>query len=147
MYVSSYSSYIPNISSSKTDTRDKKEQESDHSRSKFTIHQQTKSPLAEKNLTIDQNYQSKYNFFRDSSANKDLDHLKKIKNYNDAKTAYSDNSKLFALSYKPKAVIGNVTLVDRNLPKEAQETKEKIQKQKLINIYVENDNYYRVTAA
>jgi len=147
MYVSSYNSYIPNISSSKTDSKEKKESKEIESSNSFSIEKGRRSSLDEKNLPVKQNYQTQYNYFRDRTSYKEFDTFDKIKKYNNAKEAYTENARLFSLTQKPKAVIGNITLPDRHLSKEVQETKAKLTKQKLINIYVENDNYYKVTAA
>ena len=71
----------------------------------------------------------------------------KISSMNSAHIAYGNNSKMFSLIAKPKQTIDQTPRVDKNLPQEAQNIQGDIMKQKMINTYISNENYYHITAA
>lgn len=53
-----------------------------------------------------------------------------------ASSAYAENTKMFSLIQKPKQTINQTPKLDSNLPKV-----------QMINAYISNDNYHRITAA
>ncbi len=65
----------------------------------------------------------------------------KINKINNAQNAYSENSKLFSFLQKPKTALVQESKQPQNLQKNS------ALKQKYINTYIANDNYYKVTAA
>jgi len=71
----------------------------------------------------------------------------KISSMNSANVAYGDNAKMFSLIARPKQTIDQTPKLDKNLPTQAQEIQGDFMKTKMINTYVANENYYRITAA
>lgn len=65
---------------------------------------------------------------------------------NGAKNAYGTSDKIYSLLPKQTTTIDQTPVMDRNLPEEAYEAKELAMKHKMINTYIANENYYRVTA-
>lgn len=70
----------------------------------------------------------------------------KISSIASAQVAYSENSKMFSLLAKPKPTINQMPRIDQELPKEAQKGQESIMKSIMVNTYIDNDNYYKITA-
>ena len=63
-----------------------------------------------------------------------------------AKVAYTSNSTMFSLLKKPTATIDQTPAIDKTLPQNIQELKEKNMRHLMVNTYLANDNYYKVTA-
>jgi len=146
MYIASYVTYIPTLTST---TNTQKNESSVSRSSSFSLDkkQTTQTQQNEiKNPLPKQKYLPNYNFLRQQTSYKDLDTFGKVKNYQDAKTAYAENSRMYSLAQKPKNIISG-TKVDLQLPKEAIEAKESLSKKEMINTYIENERYYKVTAA
>lgn len=149
MFVSSYNTYITHKSSSKAERSTQKES------NKTSSFSATKSfaTKAEKTLNsteIPLNYISSYKSLHNQQLlqqqnehNKEYSKTKfdKINKITTAQSAYSENSKLFSLLQKPKTALTQ----EVNQPKNIQQSS--ALKQKFINTYIENDNYYKVTAA
>jgi len=148
MYVASYVTYIPTITSSKTTTQ-RDESATTKKAPSFSLEQKQQNipqQTEEKVLPQKQTYLPNYNFLRQQTSYKDLDTFGKVKNYKDAKTAYSENSRMYSLAQKPKSVVGG-TKVDLQLPQEAITAKENLSKKDMVNTYLENERYYQITAA
>jgi lipopolysaccharide export LptBFGC system permease protein LptF len=79
------------------------------------------------------NKQKLYNSFEDENREK-YTNIKSIKN---AKIAYEDNSKMFSLFLEPKTTQSQTPKIDENLP---------FMRHKMVNTYLENDRYYKITA-
>lgn len=71
----------------------------------------------------------------------------KLSSMDSASVAYTANAKLFSLVQKPKQTIDQTPSLDKNLTQPAQEQQETFLRTKMINAYVSNENYYRITAA
>jgi len=149
MYVASYVSYVPTISSTKTNLQNSKEDSIASKKPLFNVDtKQSNANSPERKQTQQTSYLSRYNIFqKQEESQKDLQTFGKIKNYNDAKVAYTESSQMFSLARKPKLAIGKNSSIDLNLPKEVQEVKNTLSKRKMVNTYIENDNYYKITAA
>jgi len=71
----------------------------------------------------------------------------KLSAMSNSKVSYEVNSKMFSFMLKPKGTIDQTPKLDRNLPVKAQEKQESLMKTAMVNAYIANDNYYRITAA
>ena len=147
MFVRSYMTYIsPYTSTKTTPQREESSPKKTNSFSLETKKEYTSSQTNLKQVSLKESYLPSYAIFRQQQSNKDLNKFEAIKNYQDAKVAYKENSFMYSLAQKPKIVIGG-TKIDLQLPKEAQEAKTSLSKKEMVNTYVENENYYRITAA
>jgi len=54
---------------------------------------------------------------------------------------------MFSLLVKPKQTINQTPKIDQKMPIEAQDAKESVIRSTMVNAYIANDNYYRITAA
>jgi len=146
MYVASYVTYISPFQSTKVNVQ--RDESAEKKGTSFSLEQkkQSTNTLQTEKYTPKETYLPHYNFLRQQQPNKELDAFEKMKNYQDAKVAYKENSQMYSLARKPKSVIGGPK-IDLQIPKEAQEAKKSISKQEMINTYIENENYYRITAA
>jgi len=63
-----------------------------------------------------------------------------------AQSAYEENSTLFASMRKPKLTLSTMPLLNTSLPQSAYTAQEEILKHKMVNTYIANDNYYKITA-
>ena len=64
----------------------------------------------------------------------------------EAKNAYSDNSKIFSQILAPRATLDQTPRIDKKLPQEIQNIKEKNLRHTMVNTYISNESYYRITA-
>jgi len=155
MFVSSYSTYID------TTTTKRIQNERNDANKKVS-----KAPFESKLLqdvskdvnlgkSIPLNYISNYKALnnRQRLSHQELEQNKskmkftKLSSMDSASIAYSTNTKMFSLIQKPKQTIDQTPKLDRNLPQPAQEKQETFMRTKMINAYVANENYYRITAA
>ncbi|WP_297442510.1 hypothetical protein [Sulfurimonas sp.] len=140
MFVSSYNTYIlPTPSETKKSTKE--------SATAFS----TKAALTAKEQTPNQATSTKLpiNFISDYKVLKNQQKLQeqtqqftqnkfvKINTLQSAQVAYKDNSSLYSFIQKPKAVF---IKSDTKLPDASNI------KMKMVNTYIENDNYYKITA-
>jgi len=154
MFVSSYSTYIDTTTTKRSQNERsenaKKPSASFESKLLQTTH---KDVLLDSKLPL--NYISNYKALnnqqklqeKELTQNPSKMKFSKISSMNSAHVAYGDNSKMFSLIAKPKQTIDQTPRVDKNLPQEAQNIQGNIIKQKMINTYISNENYYHITAA
>ena len=71
----------------------------------------------------------------------------KLSAMSSSKVSYEANTKMFSFLIKPKGTIDQTPRVDKNLPQKAQESQESFMRLKMLNTYIANDNYFKVTAA
>ena len=152
MFVSSYSTYIATNSSHKSQKYgDRDANESLESFSKNLLNSTVIKPYANTNLLVDyiSNYKSLSNQqkLHERVQEKDTDEFKKLTIINNAKTAYDEGIKIFSLSRNPPLTLSQTPKIDEKLPKEIQEAKEKSLRSLMINTYLTNDKYYKITAA
>jgi len=152
MFVSSYSTYIDTNRLQKSQETQKEERKTDSSAfsKQFSVNP-AKLPKSTGNLPV--NYISNYKVLnnqqklqQDTQQNMQKLKFSKIKAFDSAKNAYSDNTKIFSLLIKPSATLDQTPRIDKKMPPKAQEAKEVIMKHEMVNTYLENDNYYRITA-
>lgn len=156
MYVSSYSTYVSNNTSEKIlkeRTQGLKENSSDF-KNKLLSHKESSgitSSLQKNQLPI--NYVSNYKVISNqqklqdetSNATQSTKYIK-MSNQNSAKLAYVENSSLFSLQIKPKVTLNQTPSINTSLSSKAQEAQESILKNRMLNTYIANDNYYKITA-
>ncbi|MDQ7059897.1 MAG: hypothetical protein Q9M43_01665 [Sulfurimonas sp.] len=63
-----------------------------------------------------------------------------------SKGAYEGNSKMFSLFKLPSTSLNQTPSFEKTLPQEPKEVKELNMRHKMVNTYIANDNYYKVTA-
>jgi len=151
MYISSYNTYI-NTNSNDKIQRDRVEETSKDSQSfsKKLSSQAVKVIDTTSNLPI--NYISNYKVLnnqqrlKDDILNSDKAKFSKIKAVASSKSAYSESSKIFPPLLKPSATLNQTPQIDKKMPINAQEAKEQIMKHTMVNTYIANDNYYKLTA-
>jgi len=156
MFVSSYSTYIdtPALKKSQNERESstKKEAESFNSKLFSSVPKDVKLT---QNLPL--NYISNYKALHtkqqlDQQIKEQTQTVAKMKfsklsAQNSAKSTYIENFTMFSLLTKPKATLTQTPKLDRNLPQKAQDMQKSFQQVKMVNTYVSNENYYRITAA
>ena len=152
MFVSSYSTYINTSTSDKTN---KLKIDTQKDELKPFSSELSKSTSVEtysvKKLPID--YVSNYKTFnnqqkmQDQTIIQEEQKLKKISTLNSAKTAYEDNSKIFSPFKKPTVTLSQTSQSDRRQPKNIQDIQISNLKNTMLNTYIENDSYYKITAS
>lgn len=156
MFVSSYSTYVHANSTDKVQ-KDKEVQSSKNGYSRFSnLQKQEAQPMSQplelpkKQLPL--SYISDYKVMnnqqklQENSQQTQKTKFAKISALSHAKSAYSENSMLFASLRKPKITLDQTPSLDSTLPQKALEAQEFILKRKMLNTYVANDNYYKITA-
>jgi hypothetical protein len=155
MFVSSYSTYINTNATERTqkERADKgTEKTSTFSTKLSALSMSTADTLAlKKQLPI--NYVPNYKVLNNQQKlqqanNQEFTNTKftKISAQQSAQVAYSDNSQLFSRLIKPKLTLDQTPKLDTKLPPKAQEAQEKSLRHTMINTYISNDNYYKITA-
>ncbi|HIP20115.1 MAG TPA: hypothetical protein EYG70_03220 [Sulfurimonas sp.] len=71
----------------------------------------------------------------------------KLSAMSNSKVSYEANTKMFSFLIKPKGTIDQTPRVDKDLPPKAQESQASFMRVKMLNTYIANDNYFKVTAA
>ncbi|MDD5400331.1 MAG: hypothetical protein PHQ93_03980 [Sulfurimonas sp.] len=152
MFVSSFNTYISTNSSNKSDNYKDRDFKSDAESFSSELSKSTiLKPYINKNLPID--YVSNYKSFNNQQKlyeqlqNQNGEELKKLNILNNAKVAYEESTKMFSLLKRPTLTLSQTPKIDEKLPRDAQEAKEKSLRHTMVNTYLANDNYYRVTAA
>jgi len=161
MFVSSYSTYIPNESTNKTTRINKEDTKTE--KSSFSSHLSslsTQDVVATDNLPI--NYVSTNQTFRNKQEldyqkseleTKEKDTTKQLttkftqqSTLIDATTAYTTNTKPYSFLQKPKATLSQTPTINTTHSKEYQDLEEKNLRHTMVNTYIENDKYYKITA-
>ena len=163
MYVSSYNTYIQTDSSSRTQKqKDEKQQGGSESSFSSKLLQNTKEDNAIRQLSLPIDYTKENNYFANrhkiqlqekNQQNQILlkadESTKKFSNYKtsqNATSAYESNSKLFSLLRKPKITLNQTPHTDERLPKDIQGLQESNLRNTMVNTYINNENYYKITA-
>lgn len=163
MFVSSYNTYIQTDSSSRTQKqRDEGQQNNSESSFSSKLLQNIKKDSAVRQLSLPIDYTKDNNYFANrhkiqlqekNQQNQILlkadEYTKKFSNYNtsqNATTAYESNSKLFSLLKKPKIALNQTPHTDKRLPKDIQSLQESNLRNIMVNTYINNENYYKITA-
>jgi len=149
MFVSSYNTYIAHKHSTKIEKSTQRENEKSSSSEKKLFSAKLEKVVSS-SVKIPLNYISSYKSLNNqqllqqqNELNKDYSKTKfsKINKINDAQNAYSENSKLFSFFQKPKIALAQ----EPKIPQKFEQNN--AIKQKFINTYIANDNYYKITAA
>jgi len=151
MFVSSYNTYITTNPTDKNSAQ-KLEKKTSSSES-FESRLKEYSPIESKNTqTLPINYISNYKAFsnkqkmQDGLQDKEAQKFSKINTLNSAKDAYKENSKMFSLFLEPKITQSQTPQIDKSLPAELQSAQEKQLRHTMVNTYLANDSYYKITA-
>lgn len=157
MFVSSYSTYIQTNNSDKiSKERIEKPKVGQDSFSKKL--DEVSSDIGVKTSSLPVNYisqkQTLHNkqeivFQEDKLQSSIKDNIDKFKNQNvlvNSKNAYESNTKMFSLFKIPQVALNQTPSIDNTLPKEPRDIKELNMRHKMVNTYIENDSYYKITA-
>ena len=151
MYVSSFSTYVNTDSSRRT--QNSSSQKSDNVSNLFETSLTSKTvknvdTSAKFPISYISNYKALNNQqkLQDNKQSQAEVEFGKIQTLDSAKNAYSDNSKIFSLLLKPKATLDQTPKVDKQLPQNIQNIKESNLRHTMLNTYISNDNYYKITA-
>jgi len=164
MFVSSFNTYVTNDFSQKVAKSRNSEQKRESASFQFKM---LNNPLklsntSAKPINYISNSHTKYTKQMLDVAQKEIQSLEKknfkkaqesTKNFKtstllkSASTAYATTFTSFHSLRKPHTPVSNQTpQVDKNLPKEAQEAQESAIRHTMVNTYLENDKYYKITA-
>lgn len=157
MFVSSYNTHIQTSNSEKTAKQRFEKQESDAKSfsSKLSSNSQISS-LQSSSIPVDyilkglvlnnkQELENKKNNTKDELKS-DINKFTKRNSLINAKASYEGNSKMFSLFQVPSTTLNQTVLPENTLPKEPQDIKELNLRHKMVNTYISNDSYYKVTA-
>jgi len=151
MYVSSFNTYVNTESSTKS--RQNRVQESKNGASAFESKLLSKTVKhVDTSSKFPINYISNYKTLNNQQKlqgnfqNSDKIKYIKLEAELEAKNAYSTNSKIFSLILPPRATLDQTPAIDKKLPKNIQDIKEKNLRHIMLNTYISNENYYRTTA-
>lgn len=163
MFVSSYNTYIqPSATQRVTKEKEQPSKSGESFASKF-LEQPKLEPLLTSTLPVDyvnkaKSFNNKLEMKRqeealnnsqgeESFSSKDLTkEFASRKILQSAKTAYEDNSKMFSIYKQPQHTLDQTPTADKELPQNIQKLKEENMRRKMVNTYIQNDNYYKVTA-
>ena len=150
MYISSFSTYINTESSTRVQRTAPSSKKSTDSFESNLLSKTIKNIDTSAKFPINyiSNYKALNNQQRLQKNHPDLNknRFAKMEAQNSVKSAYSENSKIFSLILPPKATLNQTPRVDKSLPKNIQEIKESNLRHTMLNTYISNENYYRVTA-
>jgi len=161
MFVSSYSTYITSNTSDKiAKVQNNRTSENSSFSSKLTTKQ---------NLNLSTIHNPPINYISANKAlvnkqeldyQRDLKKDKEIKNTKDLATSFSKQSSLsslkstyttnvtmFSFLRKPKATLDQTPRTDETQAPDIQKIQEQNLRHKMVNTYISNDSYYRVTAS
>jgi hypothetical protein len=151
MFVSSYNTYLNTSSSQKT----QKEKFNSKNETQNSFSEQIQQPklkaTVSSNLPV--NYISNYKALnnqqklrQDKNLLQEKTKFTKINTTQNAKEAYDDNTKMFSFLIKPKVTLSQASRINKEMPPEAQKAQEKNLRNTMVNAYIANDNYYKITA-
>lgn len=164
MFVSSYSTYIqPDISSKESRQRLEKTNSNPSTFSDKLNKEAASASFKSSGVPIDyisrsqaHSNKQELEFQKEQLKNPDNQALKDAKDtmnkfashnsLSSAKNAYENTNKVFSVFSKQATTLDQTPKMDRNLPQEAQEAKELTMRHQMVNTYISNDNYYRITA-
>ena len=149
MFVSSYNTYITHKPSLKRSQNTQTQEEKSSSGNKKSFSNELEKVIAS-SVKLPLNYISNYKALHNQQLLQQQNEFKKeyaktkfakINKMSSAQNAYSENSKLFPLLQKPKIALIQEVKKPENIDHNT------LLKQKFINTYIANDNYYKITAA
>lgn len=153
MFVSSYNTYL------QTNTAENSTKNKEAKTTSFSTKMFQKPAIANSLSTTPINYisdnkvintkaQIQQQFEKNTlDKNNQTSKFTKISSQMKASSAYTANSTMFSLVIKnqqtPKQ---NIQYIDQNLPQEIKDIKESFLRNKMVNTYIANNNYYQITA-
>jgi len=150
MYVSSFNTYISAESTTRTNNRIQENRGSTESFETKLLSKTVKNVDTSPKFPINyiSNYKSLNNQqkLQENPQSSEKTKFLKLEAQVEAKNAYSDNSKIFSLILPPRATLDQTPTIDKKLPENIQNIKEKNLRHTMLNTYISNENYYRVTA-
>ncbi len=151
MFVSSFNTYINADSMAKTHTNKVKESKSTPASFETKLLSKTVKNL-DTSPKFPINYISNYKALnnqqklQENHQNSAKTKFLKLEAEAEAKNAYSDNSKIFSLILAPRATLDQTPRIDKELPQNIQDIKENNLRHTMLNTYIANESYYRITA-
>ena len=156
MFVSSYKTYV-----NTTATQRVQKEREDSSKTKSSsfenrlnkINSETPNSVQAAKAQLPVNYISNYKSLNNQQklqqeTAQDFSKTKftKISTVNSAQIAYTNNSKIFSFYREPKVTLDQTPKLDKKLSTEALKGQEKTLRHQMINTYIANENYYKITA-
>ncbi len=151
MFVSSFNTYINADSMAKAHTNKVKESKSTPALFETKLLSKTVKNLDTSPkfpITYISNYKALNNQqkLRENPQSSEKNKFLKLEAQVEAKNAYSDNSKIFSLILAPRATLDQTPKIDKKLPQDIRDIKEKNLRHTMVNTYISNENYYKITA-
>ena len=152
MFVSSYSTYINDVNSKKIKQNTQKVEEKSNVNFSLTTPENQEILTSKVDIKTPINYISNYKSFANKQKlqyqqdiddrtkelqEKPVEKFSKINTLANAKVSYEVNSKMFSLLKVPQPPIGQ-SKKEEHIPTKLQ--------QKMVNTYIDNENYYKITA-
>ena len=151
MYVSTFNTYVNSESTAKTH-----ENRAQKGKSNLESFEEKHLSKTVKNVDVSSkfpiNYISNYRALnnqqrlQENPQNSEKSKYLKLEAKIEAQNAYSNSSKIFSRILAPRTTIDQTPRIDKKLPKNIQDIKEKNLRHTMVNTYISNENYYRVTA-
>ena len=151
MFISSYATYV---NTNATEKQDRQRLDTQNKVSKTFSSVLTKNTPVQaynpKNFPI--NYISNYKSLNNQQKleqqvnNENTSKVQNLKDFTGAKLAYQSNTVMFSLVKQPRVALSQKSSISEVYPQNIQDIKENNLKNKMVNIYLENDRYYQVTA-
>jgi len=151
MYVSSFNTFVNTDSTTRTHANKVKESKSAPESFKTKLLSKTVKNL-DTSPKFPINYISNYKALnnqqklQENPQNSAKTKFLKLEAEAEAKNAYSDNSKIFSLILAPRATLDQTPKINRELPQNIQDIKENNLRHTMLNTYIANENYYKITA-
>jgi len=154
MFVSSYNTYIATNSSQKIEKERLETQKTSSTAFKSKLLKAESKDVVLANTKLPLNYISNYKALnnrqqiQEQNLAKSAEKTKftKINSMTNAKVAYTENSTMFSFLVKPKTTLDQTPRLDTRLPTPALEGQENAKKNIMVNTYIANENYYKITA-
>ncbi len=151
MFVSSFSTYINTESTNRA--KQERVQENKSTAESFetkllskTVQNVATSPKFPINYISNYKALNNQQKLQENPQNSEKTKFAKLEAEVEAKHAYSDNSKIFSLILAPRATLDQTPKINKELPKNIQDIKENNLRHTMLNTYIANESYYRITA-
>ena len=151
MYVSSFNTFVNTDSTTRTHANKVKESKSvpESFKTKLlskTVKNLNTSPKFPINYISNYKALNNQQKLQENPQNSAKTKFLKLEAEVEAKNAYSDNSKIFSLILAPRATLDQTPKINRELPRNIQDIKENNLRHTMLNTYIANENYYKITA-
>ena len=157
MFVSSYNTYIHTNPSQATEKqREEREKQSASFPSRFvqkpTLQTQNPSTFAVDYIAKNNTFWQKLELQKQEQNGKDKEFQETTKLFanqktlSNAKQAYTEGAKFFSLFQKHTSTLDQTPKIDKKLPEEIKDLKEKVMRNLMVSTYIANESYYKITA-